>query len=478
MLEKIIFSYKRKKSLNKKAGKIKKILIILGIFIFSFFKKLNVKFKSTYRNNFQVFFPKINLKDTKIPSLEEIFNSNHLFISDINLTNEYIHYLRPINEEEEKKYNQKLYENITPNEFWNRKRPNQYSFEDFYNLSCKGKLINSEKFEYTKKPIISVIIPSFNKEKEILKSVRSIQNQSLKNIEIIIIDDASNDNSKVILNNLINEDHRIRVFSHLKNMGLWRSRLDGFLYSRAKYILHFDMADEFTDNYVLEDSYSLVQKYQLDSVRFSFINSRNFSNPYSSENSKMEFSNEYRKIIYGERKFDVTTFIHGPIWNRLTRANIMTKGLYLLDPFIINAYKNMWDDRWWNSLINKMSFSFLMINRLGYLYLVDGKGEGTIRLGDKLKNDKLIHEFIYFWLFDLKLLPQEDNKQDIIRILKDFNNKNNKYFDVEVNLGYILTKFPPYEYLLTSLIKDNYVLNKDKKFVKKLLNKYRIKFLS
>ena len=56
----------------------------------------------------------------------------------------------------------------------------------------------------------------------------------------------------------------------MKNMGLWRSRLDGILYSKAKYILLFDTGDLYEDKYVLEDAYNLMEKYNLDSLKMIF----------------------------------------------------------------------------------------------------------------------------------------------------------------------------------------------------------------
>ena len=53
-------------------------------------------------------------------------------------------------------------------------------------------------------------------------------------------------------------------------MGVWRTRLDGFLYSRGKYIIHFDAGDLYADPYVLEDAYGLIEKYKLDSVKIMF----------------------------------------------------------------------------------------------------------------------------------------------------------------------------------------------------------------
>ena len=117
-----------------------------------------------------------------------------------------------------------------------------------------------------------------------------------------------------------------------------------------------------------------------------------------------------------------------------------------------------------------------MINRPGYLYFISFTGEGTIKTGDTKINDNTIREFIYFWIFDLKLLPKKDSKKSIIKELKNFNNPDNKYLGTKVNLSFIATKFPIYEYLLNSLRHDIFVSNKDKKFVDELYNDYMNRF--
>jgi len=50
----------------------------------------------------------------------------------------------------------------------------------------------------------------------------------------------------------------------LVNLGLFRTRLDGYLYSRGKYITTFDAGDIYEDNYVLTDTYNILEKYNLD----------------------------------------------------------------------------------------------------------------------------------------------------------------------------------------------------------------------
>ena len=413
--------------------------------------------------------PRTNLKDNNsLLNLKEIIESNELFINDANITNEYIHFIRPINEDEEKDYNQKLYENIIPN--ITKDKTYVYSFKDYITLCNEGRLISSEKFEYSKEPLISIIIPSYNKENQILKSIRSIQNQSLKNIEIIIVDDHSLDNSKDIFKNLLETDPRIRVFRHLKNMGIWRSRLDGFLYSRANYIIHFDMGDQYIDNFVLEHSYNIISKYKLDSIKFSSYTYNNKSEPLYYKH--VPFKDFDLKISYEKKNFDITTYEYGTIWNRLIRANVITKGLYLLDTILYNAYKNMWEDRWWNTLANKFVNSYVMINRPGYLYSISFDGEGTMKKGNSTMDDLCIREFILFWVFDLKLLPKEDNKESIIKTLYAFNQNSNQYLGSPIHLDFISTKNPVYEYLLNSLLNDDFVSDKNKEFIRTLYNKY------
>ena len=256
-----------------------------------------------------------------------------------------------------------------------------------------------------------------------MKSIRSIQNQSLKNIEIIIVDDCSTDNSSKYYKYLLETDTRIRVFFHLKNMGVWRSRLDGFLYSKGKYIFHFDTGDLFEDNYVLEDLLDIVEKFNLDSAKMLFrvfYNSSDICN-YS---SPINFKRDQSKIVYSTniRKYDKKIFgNHTNIWNRLTKNEIYTKGLYLLSSYILNIYKNLWEDMWWNKIANKVSNNFLIIKRYGYLYFKDGSGEGSIKIKNEMEKDKKIKEFIHFLYFNYHLWPKRDNKKILISSLLAIN---------------------------------------------------------
>jgi len=86
----------------------------------------------------------------------------------------------------------------------------------------------------------------------------------------------------------------------------------------------------------------------------------------------------HTKIIYGKPDYDIHSFGYGTICNRLFRSNIFIKSLDLINLYILNAYKDLWEDIWWNTMANNESNSYLMTNRIGYIYLRDSKGQGHI----------------------------------------------------------------------------------------------------
>ena len=85
------------------------------------------------------------------------------------------------------------------------------------------------------KDLISVIVPVYNVEKYIGKCIESIISQTYKNIELILIDDESVDDSGIICDNYAKIDNRIRVV-HIKNSGVSNARNKGFEMSRGEYV--------------------------------------------------------------------------------------------------------------------------------------------------------------------------------------------------------------------------------------------------
>ncbi|MBP7859674.1 glycosyltransferase [Patescibacteria group bacterium] len=93
------------------------------------------------------------------------------------------------------------------------------------------------------KILVSVITPCYNCEKYIKESVESIQNQTYKNIEHIIINDGSKDESLQIIKNLSSKYSNIKIINHKINKGISFSRNEGIAVAKGKYILWQDGDD-------------------------------------------------------------------------------------------------------------------------------------------------------------------------------------------------------------------------------------------
>jgi glycosyltransferase involved in cell wall biosynthesis len=406
-------------------------------------------------------------------SIEEIFNARQIYISDSKISTEYIKFLRPINETEEEKYKKRYSENetfIDSNRY--KKRKDQYEYCNFCKIALDEILIDDYKINYENKPMISVVIPSYNKQDILLKSVRSIQNQNFKNIEIIIVNDCSNDNSTEVFNYLLNTDPRIRIIHHKTNLGLWRTHLDGILYSKGQYIILFDAGDLYEDNYVLTDAYNVVEKYNLDSCKFIFRIIRSFKGLNKSEEYFHVENNE--TIAYGPdkvRKLNRKIFTFwGNIWTRLVRANILIKGILLMNDLTLNLHKNLWDDIWLNKIVNMASFSFAVLGRTGYVYLQNGGGEGSPKSGSIEQKSKKVKEYVGFLYFEYNFHEHKNSYQYIIDKLKKYNET-----DPILQLQNFRANFEVLNNLLNALIKDPELNNDQRTYCQKLLVEAKIR---
>src|SRR5574344_928864 len=112
------------------------------------------------------------------------------------------------------------------------------------------------------RPDVSVIVTVYNIEKYIGKCIESIKNQTLKNIEIILVDDGSFDSSGNICDYYSNIDKRIITY-HKKNGGVSSARNFGISKINGEYFIFID-GDDYIKNDMLEVLYSNAKKYNCD----------------------------------------------------------------------------------------------------------------------------------------------------------------------------------------------------------------------
>lgn len=112
---------------------------------------------------------------------------------------------------------------------------------------------------------VSIIVPIYNAAKYLSRSIESMLNQSYDNLEIILIDDASTDNSKEIIKKYALKDSRIKPFYSEVNQGVSRSRNMGLKSVSGDYVIFID-----SDDYIVKDMVKIMVeksiKYNSDLV--------------------------------------------------------------------------------------------------------------------------------------------------------------------------------------------------------------------
>lgn len=121
-----------------------------------------------------------------------------------------------------------------------------------------------------RKGVVSVVLPIYNVEKYLNRCVKSVINQSYKNLEVILVDDGSPDNCPTLCDEWAKKDNRIKVV-HKKNAGLGYARNTGIENATGEYICFFD-SDDYIALDTIEKAYNLATQEKSDMVVFGFCN--------------------------------------------------------------------------------------------------------------------------------------------------------------------------------------------------------------
>ena len=115
---------------------------------------------------------------------------------------------------------------------------------------------------------VSIVVPVYNNEKFLDKCLTSIINQTYKDLEIILINDGSKDNSLKIMNEYAKKDKRIVIIDK-KNEGVSKARNDGIRKSTGEYITFVD-SDDYIELNEIEEMYNAIKENNVDMVRSNY----------------------------------------------------------------------------------------------------------------------------------------------------------------------------------------------------------------
>ena len=202
---------------------------------------------------------------------------------------------------EEKKKEEKKKEEIFPNNYYKNSEELLIEYKKakiYFDTCMKGELIQKNRtFIKSDNPNISVVIPVYNSQNIIKPVIRSIQNQNFTNLEIILVNDFSTDNSKKVIEELQKEDPRIRLLNNENNMGTLYSRSVGSLAVKGKYIFPLDNDDLFYDETIFDVVYKEAINGNFDIVEFKAVEHTNYKIETSKKMKDSEYSNHKNNLV-------------------------------------------------------------------------------------------------------------------------------------------------------------------------------------
>lgn len=175
-------------------------------------------------------------------------------------------------------------------------------------------------------PLVSIIMSARNCEDSVGKACKSILNQTFQDIEFLIVDDCSTDETFKILHSISEKDKRIKLYKNEKNLGLTKSINNLIKLSKGKYIARQD-ADDISESNRIEYQIQYLNKSRVDAVatRASILGSTKLI-PGISFYLPIKFSMKFKN-----------PFIHGTL---MIRKDVLEKiGYYDEDFYYSQDYK-------------------------------------------------------------------------------------------------------------------------------------------
>ena len=276
--------------------------------------------------------------------------------------------------------------------------------------------VEQKKLEFEKQnKLISIIVPIYNKEKYLKRTLDSILNQTYKNLEIILINDASTDNSLQICENYKKKDKRIIVYNKTKNGGVSAARNTGLEIAKGEYIGFVD-----ADDYIKENMYEVlidnIMKYDVDFVQCGI--------KYNEKTRTFIDT----KILLGEGKQEIINLylrnllFSGTVWSKLYKSKLLKNIRF------DTKYSNN-EDAIFEYEVMKKSQKILFINDILYIYSykkedsLTGKydikrDEGLLVLLDKVEKYVSLH---YPYLIDAVIRKYSNTYYYILNEIASMN---------------------------------------------------------
>lgn len=226
---------------------------------------------------------------------------------------------------------------------------------------------------------VSVIIPIYNAEKYLVDSFLNYKEQNYKNIEFILIDDGSTDNSWKICEKFAAEDSRVKCI-YQENQGVSAARNLGINVSDSFYIAFFD-ADDYVEKDMITQMVSIAESSHADIVSCGIAMELELKNKKKVRQHELKYSENI--TIYNSKDKIKQNILK--IWEEAVPYNVVNK-LYkksiIMDNSIRFSKLSMGEDLEFNSKVMLYANSLVMMPQSFYRYIREREGAATSRYID------------------------------------------------------------------------------------------------
>ena len=250
---------------------------------------------------------------------------------------------------------------------------------------------------------VSVIMIAYNAEKTLDRAMKSVINQTMRDIEIICVDDCSTDRTLEILNGYAENDPRITVLHHEKNMGSFAARYTGIMYASGEYTLVIDPDDELVEN-ACEYLVAEIKRQDVDVLQFGVIVKNDPEHPSSQsiiDDMKKRMRIPDKKLIKDELRpgelLDLCFtryLIPFNVWNKIYRTTLLQKA--------VEQYSGerilMADDLLTVFMLFCYIKSYGITNHSFYIYYVGGGMSTAMEKLDESKMQRIAEEYQVYTL--------------------------------------------------------------------------------
>ena len=314
---------------------------------------------------------------------------------------------------------------------------------------------NKEDFVKRENPKVSLVIPVYNKESFLIPLYKSILNQSMKDIEIIFIDDNSSDNSVKLIESFMKEDKRIVLINHDINYRTFYSRNEGVRMAKGKYILFIDPDDLILNN-ILEKTYETAEANNLDIVQFYFLMGNFKISGLSSEfkyKSGILRQPQMKEIFYYSQTRN--------LWDKLIKREVLLKSEdFMKEEFKNERYEVHDDDALFYGLI-KTGESFGFLEQIGYFYNINIPDSTTKTKFNPEKINKIFQAL--FTIMKYYYVQSDDNRKE--KFMVGYQFFFNKVYVYKNYIKYMNQGFQLVLETLNMYMKSPFMMNTEKYFL-------------